>query len=667
MRAEGSTDLDIMITEEEANTIGHLIALEVDRWRPKDEGDLFTGYVCVVRKPCDNDLESSRCLMDPGSVEAREVLDDMCQSVATDFTADHVFHTLNEKTRALMDYVHPDNSRHSVNYAGGAISRRSVDHAAMEYSRRSLKHKLEIISDEGRSGETFSETTVLFSGRDEIPAPLPEEPEDYFEEEDSVSSGAIDIPQKRRMSASSLEPTHSVTSTYSDSFSHTPSRGFNSAMSRSLQKRLSERMSGTDGSSVNARPSILRSMSVTVEGSSHAAESPLKVCSPQVPVELSLVVVEPKTESESPIVSGMETGLENEIGQEARQGTNTSLISMVTMKQTPSKKAMDVSMPTVPELPTPHTSQTVSPKPLISEPSLVRSVADDWKYTVANAPLLAEAEATAHLSQTQSVGVSPRSSFRREDSSGSAVDHGIKSPPLPQEQYASRGRSDAPLMLPLKTTGSAGSSRPSSVGIGQSMEDMRELRSLEHAAGPHALIPHHHHFQHHYQRQEILNKGLGMALQPMKHPRSATADSLDFKDDFLLPPSPSHCRSSYDLTGTWDSESIMAVRNDEGAAVVAGPSFPLRRAIPWPRGHGPDDTKQRANRLYNSCAHIDSFYHERTGMQPLSNATSFDNSIQPSPSGAALAHLADPHPYLNHALPMQRRGAICRCHTTACP
>ncbi len=665
MRAEGSTDLDIMITEEEASTIGHLIAMEVERWKLKDEGE-FTGYVCVVRKPCDNDLESARCLMGPGSVGAREVLNDMCQSVATDFTADHVLHTLNEKTRVLMDYVHPDNSRHSVNYAGGAISRRSVDHAAMEHSRRSLKHKLEIIGDEGRSGETFSETTVLFSNRDEIAAPLLEEPEDFSEDEDSVSSGAIDIPQKRRISASSLEPTHSVTSTFSDSFSHTP-RGFN-ALSHSLQKRLSERMSATDGSSVNARPSILRSMSMTVEGSSHAAESPLKVCSPQVPVELSLVVVEPKTESESPIVSGMETGLEHEMGQDARQGTNTSLISMVTMKQTPSKKGMEVSMPTVPELSTPHTSQTASPKPSISESSLVRSVADDWQYTVTAGSLLAETESTAHLSRTQSVGVSPLSSFRRMDSSGSTVDHGIKSPSLSQA-YTSCGRSDAPLMLPLKTTASAGSSRPSSVGIGQSVEDIRELRPLEHSAGPHALIPHHYHLQHHHQRQEILNKGLGMALQPMKHPRSATADSLEFKDDFLLPPSPSHCRSSYDLTSTWDTESIRAFRRDEGAAVVAGPSFPLRRAIPWPKGQGlgPEDAKQRANRLYNSCAHIDSFYRERTGMQPLSNATSFDNSIQPSPSGAVLTHLADPHPHLNYSLPIQRRGAIFRRHPTACP
>lgn len=594
MRAEGAIDLDMMISEEEASTIGHLIALEVERWKLKDEGELMA-YVNVTRKQHHDSTQESQQPVD--SAGARGVLeskmDDMCSKMASDLDEDNIFRTLHANSRDLMDYVAADNCR------------------------RSMKQKLETQDEEMNSEDVLTETNVLFPSKSENAA-APSAPIRAMPDRQDPSSAAIEIP-KRASSRNSLDQSHSFSSSVSGSGVGGDVRG--SAISRSIQRRLSERKFLSEGPSMTSRPSVLRSMSMTVDNK--PTESPCKVGSPGIPVGLSVVVVEPSQEVDTSSGAGQERAAESETGQDARPGMNTSLISMVTMKQP--KKAVEASMPTVPELPSTQLSNASSPVAASSEQrpddSASQSKVED---NLTSNPFLADPESAANVSQSQSAGVAPSSPPKRPESCGGTVDHGIKSPV--KSQAAHDKASLAPQLRITEGVGNATSQ--SSRGFG----DVRDQPDDQDQALTSDQAP----------------------TQAMKAPRrsreyltshskqSSLTDALDIHQAFSTSP-PQHCRSAFEHGVSWASESIRAFRRDEEEETTMM-----------------DEAEQNIDRMFNSCADLAHLWADDSGMKHdwlFASTPCFDNHVlRHSRSDISLLRLAEPHPFLNLAPPVNPRG-----------
>lgn len=593
-------DSDIMITEEEACTIGQMIAREVEKWKVPDEVEL-KAYVNVTRA-----YEGPESVenITVGSFEAREALeskmDDIYQTVATDLTEDNVFRTLEENGRDMLDY-----------YQAGS-------------SRRSLQSK-HMTEDDHLSESAMTSTSGMFF--QQVGSPMaPSEMSRRYSGNQRHSTSALDIPIHRRSSETTapLESSHSFSSSFSDIPAHSmESRQFQMRLSR--RRTTSSRTFLSEGPSASLRANILRSISLTVENNSNPTESPLKSISPLASaVEFSFVVVDPSSETEASGNCGQERSVDNEF-QDSRQGNNRSLISMVTMK--PTTKKAEGYMPTVPEAPVTRSDSLTfkhTESHLENVASEARSKADEWQWSLARG-IFNEPQSSSHSTNVPSTGASPQNSFRRMDSTGSTVDRGMKSSSLSQD-VESCGRSEVNVSLTLpdgceiNPLGSA----PPSIGLGPKIDDLKEtekalqdqaLQGMQASTQMHIVPPSNHEAHKHVKSNEF-------------------ADALDFR----LPHSTlgnRDCRSVSEFGPFWGSHSIRAFRCDEESRqmVVAGPSFQMK--TPWSEPHLSHEARLSVNRMFSSCVDLSSFAPEAQGLKnPLlfENKSSFEGSTKASTS-----------------------------------
>jgi len=362
-------------------------------------------------------------------------------------------------------------------------------------------------------------------------------------------------------------------------------------------------------------------------------ESPSKVVPSQIPMELSVVVVEPTSETDVPCGAGPEKAVESEVGHDGR--INTSLISMVTMK--PPKK--EASMPTVPEMSSTHVSNTSSP--VVAAPgqqprsSAVQSRFGELHGSMARSPFLQDPSSAVNATQLQSADVSPSSPFNRYESCGSPADHGISKSQVLSRKVRDRSDVKASLASQLRMAEGTGSaSKASSVGKGRGAEDVRDLT--------------------HDQDQAL--KAAQAATQAMKASRrsreyftdqktskpSSLTDTLDMPPAFPASP-PQHCRSAFERGVSWTSESIRAFRRDEEEETMEM-----------------DEAEQNIDRMFNSCADLAHLWADDSGMKHdwlFASTPCFDHqALRHSRSDLSLLTLADPHPFLNLAPPVNPKG-----------
>eukprot|EP00210_Caulerpa_lentillifera_P001084 g1045.t1 len=573
MRDESSNEINILITEEEASTIGQLIGEEVAKWCVKDEVQL-EAYVNVMRRQPTMESTLDTSISEEARLRIESKMEDMCETITAGQGRTHFFKTLDEHSSSIMDCM--DSTL-----------------------RKPTKLRLPLVEDEANSESCLNESQVLFPNSSSVELKGVEQwgqvveaqrpPEGVVEEEEegdglSNNSSPIAIPKQRRFSAN-FERSHSLSSTYSESRFHHHSEGYDSPFGKSVIRRYSGKNFITTECQLSSslKNHFKRSVSLAKECPDHNSPSLLDQSTPEVSAEVSFVYLEPsKGDGDSPVmvksvgrspegVSKLETVKQESLKS---QNTNTSLISVVKVKpSTP----VSGGMPTLHELSSNQQSfkKTSSYQQKLQDRESARTKADEYAWRIAMEPLVRDSEDTVASQRTtySPDDQSPRSSAQYLESNAtvSSTEMGLRSQEFCNELD---GQSVGPNVKPL---------------------DSHQERVQD------------HHHEHRRFGSDSFAFGGGLADLTLDH------DELEFRSAFATPRHECHSEYHYGRTGSSKSESIRAFRKDTaGTGMIPTPqrrpTTPPTASMDFERTFQMDEkglltlqARQNLDRMFKSC------------------------------------------------------------------
>lgn len=402
MRDESLNEMDLLITEEEASTIGHLIGEEVKKWRVKDEAQ-FEAYVNVQRRNqnFDSSFEIENSVKDSEDdvrlrLEAK--VEDMCETMAAGQGSEHYFKALDLHSSAIMD--------------------------CMDFTlRKPQKQRLSIGGDDPNSQAGLNEGQVLFSNPQLLDGKQMEVKEGVRDEGERMSppSSAIDIPKTRRISSNFGQ---SMSSTHSESrFQHQMSESSGSPFGKTVFRRWSGKKFMTteyqQPSSVGSH--YKRSMSLALDPLTPISPSKQDLNTPEVSTEVSLIFLESAQPEGDVTGQSMRSGRsqdsrsKTEVSDQESGKThmnNSSLISLV--KVTPNTPIAG-TMPTLHESTSEEKSKKSNCKIKHRKSTEVRSAktkADEYVWRIANLPLVQDSEDTDEEGDSYGSNLTPEESPR---------------------------------------------------------------------------------------------------------------------------------------------------------------------------------------------------------------------------------------------------------------